>query len=63
MTRSTSSRQDSASSLRDPKEEVRLGPGETFSVPPKRPHLVVNGGDISATFLVPAGIGNTTSFR
>jgi len=36
---------------------VRLGPGETFSVPPKRPHLVVNGGDISATFLVLQGIG------
>ena len=43
--------------LCDPKEEVRLGPGETFSVPPKRPHLVVNGGDISATFLVLQGIG------
>jgi quercetin dioxygenase-like cupin family protein len=43
--------------LRDPKEEVRLGPGETFSVKPKRPHLVVNGGDSSATFLVLQGIG------
>ena len=43
--------------LRDPKEEVRLGPGETFSVRPKRPHLVVNGGDASATFLVLKGIG------
>jgi quercetin dioxygenase-like cupin family protein len=43
--------------LRDPKEEVRLGPGETFSVPPKRPHLVVNGGESSATFLVLQGIG------
>jgi quercetin dioxygenase-like cupin family protein len=43
--------------LRDPKEEVRLGPGETFSVRPKRPHLVVNGGDASATFLVLQGIG------
>ncbi len=43
--------------LRDPKEEVRLGPGETFSVGPKRPHLVVNGGDASATFLVLQGIG------
>ena len=43
--------------LRDPKEEVRLGPGETFSVRPKRPHLVINGGDLSATFLVLQGIG------
>ena len=43
--------------LRDPKEEVRLGPGEIFSVRPKRPHLVVNAGDTSATFLVLQGIG------
>ena len=43
--------------LRDPKEEVRLGPGETFSVRPKRSHLVINGGDTSATFLVLQGIG------
>jgi quercetin dioxygenase-like cupin family protein len=43
--------------LRDPKEEVRLGPAETYSVRPGRPHLVVNGGDSSATFLVLQGIG------
>ena len=43
--------------LRDPKEEIRLGPGETFSVKPKRPHLVINGGESSATFLVLQGIG------
>jgi len=43
--------------LRDPKEEVRLGPGETFAARPKRPHLVTNGGDSSATFLVLQGIG------
>ena len=43
--------------LRDPKEEVRLGPGDTFSVRPRRPHLVANGGDVSATFLVLQGIG------
>ncbi|MEK7831988.1 MAG: hypothetical protein AAB401_12920 [Acidobacteriota bacterium] len=43
--------------LREPKEEVRLGPGETSSVPPRRPHLVTNGGDCSATFLVLQGIG------
>jgi quercetin dioxygenase-like cupin family protein len=43
--------------LQDPKQEVRLAPGETFSVPAKRPHLVTNGGDASATFLVLQGIG------
>ena len=43
--------------LRDPKEEVRLGPGGTYSVRPRRPHLVINGGDTSATFLVLQGIG------
>jgi quercetin dioxygenase-like cupin family protein len=43
--------------LREPKEEVRLGPGESYTVKPRRPHLVVNGGDGSATFLVLQGIG------
>jgi quercetin dioxygenase-like cupin family protein len=43
--------------LRDPKEEVRLGPAETYTVRPGRPHLVTNGGDTSATFLVLQGIG------
>ena len=43
--------------LREPKEEVRLGPGDTYSVKPRRPHLVMNGGETSATFLVLQGIG------
>ena len=43
--------------LRDPKEQVRLGPGETYSVAPRRPHLVTNGGESSATFLILQGIG------
>jgi mannose-6-phosphate isomerase-like protein (cupin superfamily) len=43
--------------LRDPKAEVRLGPGESCTVAPRRPHLVVNGGEASATFLVLQGIG------
>jgi mannose-6-phosphate isomerase-like protein (cupin superfamily) len=43
--------------LRDPKEEVRLGPGQTYTVRPGRPHLVTNGGETSATFLVLQGIG------
>ena len=43
--------------LREPKEEVRLEPGDTYTVKPRRPHLVVNGGDTSATFLVLQGVG------
>jgi len=43
--------------LREPKEEVRLAPGETHSVAPKRPHLVTNGGERSAVFLVLQGVG------
>lgn len=30
---------------------------ETYAVAPGRPHLVTNGGDASATFLVLQGIG------
>jgi mannose-6-phosphate isomerase-like protein (cupin superfamily) len=43
--------------LRDPKEEVRLAPAETYAVRAGRPHLVTNGGTGSATFLVLQGIG------
>ena len=43
--------------LQAPKEELRLGPGDTYSVAPKRPHLVTNDGSSSATFLVLQGIG------
>jgi quercetin dioxygenase-like cupin family protein len=43
--------------LREPKEDVRLAPGETYAVRPGRPHLVTNGGEGSATFLVLQGIG------
>ncbi|MDH3693412.1 MAG: cupin domain-containing protein [Gammaproteobacteria bacterium] len=43
--------------LRDPKEEVHLNPGETYAVAAGRPHLVTNGGDLSATFLVLQGVG------
>ena len=43
--------------LREPKEDVRLGPGDTYSVRPRRPHLVVNDGESSATFLVIQGVG------
>lgn len=43
--------------LREPKDEVRLGPGETYTVKARRPHLVTNGGNASASFLVLQGIG------
>lgn len=43
--------------LQQPKEEITLGPGETYAVQPGRPHLVRNVGDGSATFLVLQGIG------
>ena len=43
--------------LRDPKEEVRLASGETYTVRAGRPHLVTNGGGTSAVFLVLQGIG------
>jgi len=43
--------------LRDPKEELRLAPGQTYAVRPGRPHLVTNAGPHSATFLVLQGIG------
>jgi len=43
--------------LREPKEDVRLGPGETYAVRAGRPHLVTNAGEASATFLVLQGLG------
>ncbi len=43
--------------LQKPKQDVRLGPGETYTAAPGRPHLVVNDGDRSATFLVLQGVG------
>jgi mannose-6-phosphate isomerase-like protein (cupin superfamily) len=43
--------------LREPKEDVRLEPGETYTVRARRPHLVTNAGDVSAVFLVLQGLG------
>ena len=43
--------------LQQPKEEVRLKPGQTFTAVAKRPHLVTNAGKDSVTFLVLQGIG------
>ena len=43
--------------LQQPKEEVRLAPGESYTAVAGRPHLVTNGGDGTMTFLVLQGIG------
>ena len=43
--------------LQNPKQEVRLKPGETFSAAARRPHLVTNGGAVPMRFLVLQGIG------
>jgi quercetin dioxygenase-like cupin family protein len=43
--------------LQNPKESITLKPGETCTVAPRRPHLVTNAGEGSATFLVLQGIG------
>lgn len=43
--------------LQEPKENVTLQQGGTYSVPPRRPHLVTNAGASSATFLVLQGVG------
>lgn len=43
--------------LRDPREEIALSPGDSYTVEPRRPHLVTNAGESSALFLVLQGIG------
>lgn len=43
--------------LRDPDEQVVLQPGNTYSVKPRRPHMVRNTEKTSATFLILQGIG------
>jgi len=43
--------------MREPEQDVRLGPGESYCVGRGRPHLVANDGEGSATFLVLQGIG------
>lgn len=43
--------------MQQPKEAVRLAVGQTYTVPARRPHLVTNGGQGSATFLVLQGMG------
>lgn len=43
--------------LQKPKEEVCLGPGQSYVAVAGRPHLVTNAGTTSLTFLVLQGIG------
>ena len=43
--------------LQKPKQEVQLGPGESFVAVAGRPHLVTNAGASSLTFLVLQGMG------
>ena len=43
--------------LQNPKQEVRLKPGETYTAVAKRPHLVTNAGKTSLTFLILQGVG------
>jgi quercetin dioxygenase-like cupin family protein len=43
--------------LQKPKEEVRLGPGQSCVAVAGRPHLVTNAGTTCLTFLVLQGIG------
>lgn len=44
-------------SMREPDEDVVLGPGETRTVGRLLPHSVANAGPDSATFLILQGIG------
>ena len=44
--------------LQNPKQEVRLKPGETYTAVAKRPHLVTNAGKTSLTFRVLQGMGD-----
>ena len=43
--------------MRDPKEDVTLAPGQSYSIAAGRPHLVINPGETSATFLILQGVG------
>jgi quercetin dioxygenase-like cupin family protein len=43
--------------LMEPKQDVLLTRGQTFTAAAKRPHLVTNAGETSAVFLVLQGIG------
>lgn len=43
--------------LQNPKEEIRLKPGQSHLVVANRPHLVTNEGTTSLRFLIMQGVG------
>ena len=43
--------------LQNPKDEVRLKPGQSHLVEANRPHLVTNEGTTSLRFLIMQGVG------
>jgi mannose-6-phosphate isomerase-like protein (cupin superfamily) len=43
--------------MREPKEDVTLNVGESYALAARRPHLVINPGQMSATFLILQGVG------
>jgi quercetin dioxygenase-like cupin family protein len=43
--------------LREPDQVIELGPGDSYAIAPRRPHLVTNASDGSTTFLALQGIG------
>jgi mannose-6-phosphate isomerase-like protein (cupin superfamily) len=43
--------------LQQPKEEVRIGVGQSYVAVAGRPHLVTNAGKTSLTFLILQGVG------
>lgn len=43
--------------LQNPKQDVRLGVGDSFVAAAGRPHLVTNVGEKSLTFLILQGVG------
>jgi len=49
--------------LREPKEDVQLRPGETYSVRPGRPHLVTNAGRARPRFSFCRASASTTTSR
>jgi mannose-6-phosphate isomerase-like protein (cupin superfamily) len=44
--------------LRDPEDAILLERGQTYAVPPGRPHQVINAGKASASFLNLQGFGD-----
>lgn len=43
--------------LQNPKEAIDLAVGESYAVVAGRPHLVINPGETSTTFLILQGVG------